>query len=74
MTIPTHANNIFNINIDNLSSNGNINFGNAIQEGLSANDKASGGQEIFGDLNQSGNLNFNIIIDPDATDQPQTQI
>jgi hypothetical protein len=74
MTIPTHANNIFNIKIDNISSNGNLNFGNVIQDGLKSDSKSSGGQTVIGDLSPSGTLNVNIVSDPDAADQPQSQI
>jgi hypothetical protein len=74
VSIPTHANNIFNIKIDNISSNGNLNFGNVIQEGLLANSKSVGGQSVIGDLSPSGMVNGNIVTDPDAVDQPQSQL
>jgi hypothetical protein len=72
-----HINNIFNIRINNVSSNGSVNFGNVIMKGNSANAKSVGGQSVTGDLIASpANHNFskNIMNDPDVIDQPQTTI
>jgi hypothetical protein len=71
--IPTHINNIFNIHIDNISSNGSLNFGNDILKGFKADSKSVGGQTIIGDFSPSGMLNGNVVTDPDGVDQPQTQ-
>ena len=73
----THVNNIFNIRVNNVSSNGSVNFGNVILKGNSANSKAVGGQSVIGDLvNSPANHNFNKNLnnDPDVIDQPQTQV
>lgn len=72
-----HINNIFNIRINNVSSNSSVNFGNVIMKGNSANAKTVGGQSVTGDLIASpANNNFskNIMNDPDVIDQPQTTI
>lgn len=72
-----HINNIFNIRINNISSNGSVNFGNVIIKGNSANAKSVGGQSVTGDLIASPanhNFNKNIANDPDLIDQPQTQV
>lgn len=74
MSVPTHVNNLFNIKIDNISINGNVNFGYAIQKGHSANVKSSGGQSVIGDLSPSFMIDCNIVKDADVVDQPQIQI
>lgn len=73
----THINNIFNIRVNNVSSNGSINFGNVIHKGHTANSKSVGGQTVIGDsLYSPANHNFNrnIANDPDVVDQPESQI
>jgi hypothetical protein len=72
----THVNNIFGIKINNISSNGSVNFGNVIHKGHSANSKSVGGQVIIGDALNSAANNFdkNIVGDPDLIDQPQRQL
>jgi len=72
-----HINNIFNIRINSVSSNGSVNFGDVIIKGNSANEKSVGGQSISGDLIASpANNNFskNIANDPDLIDQSQTVV
>ena len=69
----THVNNIFNIRINNISSNGSVNFGNVIIRGNTANAKAVGGQSVIGDSFGSPanhNFNKNLMNDPDLIDQP----
>jgi hypothetical protein len=72
----THVNNIFGIRINNVSSNGSVNFGNVIHKGHSANSKSVGGQTIIGDAFNSSANNFdkNLVSDPDLLDQPQSQV
>ncbi len=72
-----HINNIFNIRINSVSSNGSVNFGNVILKGNSANAKEVGGQSIIGDTFASPanhNLVRNVMNDPDVIDQQQNQV
>lgn len=72
-----HINNIFNIRINSVSSNGSVNFGNVILKGNSADSKTVGGQSVVGDTFASPanhNLVKNILTDPDAIDQSQSQL
>ncbi len=71
------VNNIFNIRVNNVSSNGSVNFGNVIVKGNMANSKMIGGQTIVGDSFNSPsvyNFNRNIANDPDVNDQAQAQL
>jgi len=72
----THVNNIFGIRVNNVSSNGSINFGNVIHKGHSANSKSVGGQTVIGDAINSpvNNVERNVVSDPDVVDQLQTQV
>jgi hypothetical protein len=70
----THVNNIFNIKVNNVSSNGSINFGNVIHKGHKADSKAVGGQTVIGDASPSYMIDKNAVVDPDITDQPQNQV
>ncbi|EGL82725.1 Spore germination protein gerPA/gerPF [Caldalkalibacillus thermarum TA2.A1] len=72
----THINNIFGIRINNVSSNGSVNFGNVIHKGHSANSKSVGGQTVIGDAVNGPATNFdkNLVKDPDLIDQPQKQL
>lgn len=69
-----HINNIFNIKINNISSNGSVNFGNTIHKGHSANAKSVGGQSVIGDASPANMVNRNAVSDPDLIDQPQKQL
>ncbi len=69
-----HVNNIFNIKINNISSNGSVNFGNTIHKGHNANQKQVGGQTIIGDASPSVMAGKNFVKDPDFVDQPQKQV
>lgn len=70
----THINNIFNIKINNISSNASVNFGNTIHKGQIANEKSVGGQTVIGDASPSSMFDKNVVSDPDFIDQPQKQI
>lgn len=72
----THVNNLFNFQVNNVSSNASINFGNTIHRGHSINQKQVGGQNIVGPAVNSPTTNFdkNIVSDPDFIDQPQRGI
>lgn len=71
-----HINNIFNFRVNNISSNGSINFGNTIHKGHKADSKSVGGQTVIGDSfnSPSTNIDKNIVSDPDLIDQPQKQL
>jgi hypothetical protein len=69
-----NVNNIFNIKVLNVSSNGSINFGNTIHKGHSANSKSVGGQIVIGDASPSLNFDKNLVSDSDSLDQPQKQL
>lgn len=63
-----HVNNIFNFKVNDVSSNGSINFGNTIHKGHTANEKRIGGQEVIGDATFANNTEKNIVPDPDFYD------
>jgi hypothetical protein len=66
--------NIFNIKINNVSSNGSVNFGNSILKGNSADSKSVGGNTVIGDASPSVNTDRNVATDPDIIDQPNNTI
>ncbi|WP_100397794.1 spore germination protein [Bacillus sp. FJAT-44742] len=61
-------NNIFNIKINNISSNASVNFGNAVHEGHNVNDKSQGTNTAIGDLSPLSAWNKNQLLDPDVND------
>jgi len=72
-----HINNIFNIRVNSVSSNGSINFGNVIIKGNTANSKSVGGQSVVGDMIRSSAYDYfnkNVLNDPDIIDQSSKQI
>lgn len=69
-----HINNIFNIKVNNVSSNGSINFGNTIHKGHKSDSKSIGGQTVIGDCSPAVNFDKNVVSDPDLIDQPQKQL
>ena len=71
-----HINNIYALRINNISSNGSVNFGNVIHKGHSANSKSVGGQVVIGDAFNSPANNFekNLVSDPNVFDQTQAQV
>jgi hypothetical protein len=71
--MPT-VNNIFNIKITNVSSNGSINFGNVLHKGHAANQKSVGGFSVIGDASAGLNNELNNVGDPDVMDQPNSQV
>lgn len=71
--MPT-VNNIFNIKISSISSNGSINFGNTLHKGHAANQKSIGGFSIVGDGSLGINREGNYVSDPDVLDQPNSQV
>lgn len=72
----TPVNNIFNVKIDNISSNGSVNFGNVIHKGHTANSKSVGGQTVIGDslIRPVTYFDKNLVGDPDFVDQPSKQL
>jgi len=72
-----NLNRIFNLVVQNVSSNGSINMANAIVKGGAANDESVGGQEVFGDQIDSvlyDAFNLGVQNDPDLIDQQQSQV
>lgn len=71
----THVNNIFNLQINNISSSASVNFGNTIHRGHSVSQKQVGGQSSTGFVvNSPTNFDKNIVYDPDFKDQTHTSI
>lgn len=73
----SHINNIFNIRVNSVSSNGSINFGNVIIKGNSANSKSVGGQSVIGDMIRSAAYDYfnkSVMNDPDLIDQSSKQL
>ncbi len=75
--IGVHLNNIFNIQLISVTSNGSVNMGDAIIDGSDADAKEVGGQSFVGDrflsiMRHDGVVN--VSIDPDVIDQQQNQI
>jgi hypothetical protein len=71
-----HVNNIYGIKINSIANNGSVNFGNVIHKGHQANVKANVGYAQAGD-NVTSPINFvnrNAAVDPDAVDNPQSQV
>lgn len=70
----THINNIFNIKVNNVSSNGSINFGNTIHKAHKSDAKSVGGQTVIGDASASSMIDKNLVSDPEVADQSQSQV
>jgi len=70
--MPT-VNNIFNIKITSVSSNGSVNFGNTLHKGHTANEKGVGGVAIIGDGSFGIGKEINNVNDPDFIDQANKQ-
>jgi hypothetical protein len=66
--MPT-INNIYNIKILDVSSNGSVNFGNTLHKGHSANQKSVGGSSVIGDCSLAMSREVNRVNDPDFIDQ-----
>ena len=71
--MPT-LNNIFNIKITNVSSNGSVNLGNTLHKGHTANQKSVGGFSVIGDASAGFSSQANPVKDPDVLDQPTSQV
>jgi len=71
--MPT-VNNIFNIKITSISSNGSINFGNTLHKGHAANQKSIGGFSVIGDGSLGITSEANNVADSDVLDQPNNQL
>jgi len=71
--MPT-VNNIFNVKISSVSSNGSVNFGNTLHKGHTANEKGVGGNSVIGDGSLAVNREQNAVADPDLIDQPNKQL
>lgn len=71
--MPT-VNNIFNIKILNVATNGSVNFGNTLHKGHTANQKRVGGMYPIGDASLNISKQANPVNDPDFVDQPTSQV
>ena len=71
--MPT-VNNIFNIKILSVASNGSINFGNTLHRGHSNIEKGVGGNSIIGDAGLAQNRETNFVSDPDLLEQVNKQV
>ncbi|TVY10259.1 spore germination protein [Paenibacillus cremeus] len=63
--------NIFNIKVNGVTSNGNLDFGNVVQSGHNAYSKIVGGNIAVGDFSPSSSVMVNGVFDPDFSDQGQ---
>lgn len=72
----THVNRVLNIEVSSATSNGSINTGNVVAKGFSANIQSVGGQSVIGTavLRPNNSSQFNLVADPTAVDQGQTQV
>ncbi len=73
----THTNNMFNFRVNNIGTNGTIDFGNVIHKGHQANDQTQYGQWLASDgviASPVTNFNLNVYNDADGIDQGQVQI
>lgn len=73
MVLIYHVNNVFNFQINNVSSNGTLDFGNTILRGHSINQQQTGGQNVVGPaiLSPRQDFSLNLLNDPSFIDQPQ---
>ncbi|MTH55501.1 spore germination protein [Bacillus mangrovi] len=63
--------NIFNIMVNGVTQNGNVDFGNVTQNSHTANSKFVGANISLGDLSPALSQMANGNIDPDISDQDQ---
>ncbi|TVY07032.1 spore germination protein [Paenibacillus cremeus] len=63
--------NIFNIKVNGVTSNANLDFGNVVQSGHNAYSKIVGGNIAVGDFSPSTSLMSNGVQDMDVSDQGQ---
>lgn len=63
--------NIFNIKVNGVAQNGNIDFGNVTQNSHTANTKSVGASFTVGDLSPNCSIMGNANADPDISDQDQ---
>jgi hypothetical protein len=66
--------NIFNIKINEVATGGAVNFGDNIISGNAANSKAVGGNTVIGDATSSVNADRNNVLDPDVSDQGNSNL
>lgn len=66
--------NIFNIRINEVATGGVVNFGDNLLRGNAANSKAVGGNTVIGDASSSVNVDRNGVIDPDVSDQDNSNL
>ncbi|WP_309867272.1 spore germination protein [Desmospora profundinema] len=62
-------NKIFNVKLQNVSSAGSVNMGDAINIRSNDNSKSLGGSSPIGDFVRNIDAEGNLSIDPDIVDQ-----
>lgn len=67
-------NQLANVHIESLDSNGSVNLGSAIIKSLNSNAQSVGGQFVAGDFSPLQNGALNTAFDQDAIDQAQKQL
>jgi hypothetical protein len=63
--------NIFNIQVNGISKNGNVDVGTNIQNSHTANSKSVGACFALGNFSIANSFAVNTYIDPDVSDQDQ---
>ncbi|AZB44244.1 spore germination protein [Bacillus sp. FJAT-42376] len=63
--------NIFNIKVNGVAQNANIDFGNITQNSHTANIKSVGASFTAGDFSPNASIMGNANADPDISDQDQ---
>lgn len=66
--------NIFNVRINQVATGGVVNFGDNLLRGNAANSKTVGGNSVIGDASPSVNTDFNGVVDPDVSDQGNSNL
>ncbi|WP_310186392.1 spore germination protein [Bacillus sp. 3255] len=66
--------NIINIRINEVATGGVVNFGDNLLRGNAANSKAVGGNTVIGDATSSVNADRNNVLDPDVSDQGNSNL
>ncbi|MFC4968965.1 spore germination protein [Paenibacillus sp. GCM10023248] len=66
--------NIVNIRINEVATGGVVNFGDNLLRGNAANSKAVGGNTVIGDATSSVNADRNNVLDPDVSDQGNSNL
>ncbi|MEI2664133.1 spore germination protein [Rossellomorea sp. LJF3] len=63
--------NIFNIKVNGVTQNGNVDIGPTVHNSHTANMKLFGANFSFGDFSPTGSQMNTGVLDPDVSDQDQ---